>query len=479
MENIPFQISRTHLIPLLPAIRIWLVCLLMLTAASSCTLKTASVPAPPTPGIEDDVVSFIPELLDVVLDVPQLSSHAVAVSDEPILTMAEQSALYDQAVKRFFAPWHLRDASLSRKQAFWGVRAYGSRQGYAENLQPYPPERWVRVVALQNMDAYPSMASPAIVIRNTSLRILPSMRPFFFDPSQPGEGFPFDYFQNSALWLGTPLLVTHVSLDQAWFFVETSFVSGWVRREDVALAEGDFRRTYETLAMVAIRQDDTILSGAGGGFLGQTHIGAIFPLHSQDVQKLTIRVPARSAHGQAELHLAEVDLQQAAPMPLPCTSRNIASLADAMSGQLYGWGGMFENRDCSSTMRDLLLPFGIWLPRNSGLQARQAGGVISLENMDPEAKLSVIRDQGVPFGSLIWMPGHIGLYLGTDQRGEPLMLHNIWGARTVLPEGREGRAVIGRLAVTSLRPGEERPDVRKGAFLERVRGLTRIGRFRQ
>ena len=35
--------------------------------------------------------------------------------------------------------------------------------------------------------------------------------------------------------------------------------------------------------------------------------------------------------------------------------------------------------------------------------------------------------------------------------------------------------MIGRLVISTLRPGEEREDVRRGAFLEKVRGLTLIG----
>jgi hypothetical protein len=174
--------------------------------------------------------------------------------------------------------------------------------------------------------------------------------------------------------------------------------------------------------------------------------------------------------------LADIGYHQASLMPVPLTSRAVAELADAMAGQLYGWGGMFENRDCSSTMRDLFLPFGIWLPRNSAQQARSGGEFVSLDGLDVSAKLHLIRTQGVPFASLIWLPGHIGLYLGVDGRGEPLLLHNIWGVRTVLPGGGEGRAVAGRLVISTLRPGEERKDVRRDGFLNRLTGLTLVSR---
>lgn len=447
-------------------------CIVLVLLLAGCAARSGPVQAPPAAG--NDTVQ-LPQRMDllpeVVFDVPQLPSQAVAVDDRPLLGAMEQAVLHDRALERFFAPWHLAKPSLTPEQAFWGVRAYGTKQGYAENLQPYPVERWERIVALQNMAAYPSQGAPAIITRNTALRVLPTHRPFFFDPALPGEGFPFDNFQNSALWLGTPVYVCHESLDRGWVFVETAFVNGWVRAEDVALADQEFRNSYQTRIMAALVLDDTPLIG-DGRLLGQTHIGAIFPLHAQADQGLTIRVPVRGADGWAVLELANLSPLQAAAMPLPLTSRAVAGLAEAMSGQLYGWGGMFENRDCSSTLRDLFLPFGLWLPRNSSQQAREGGRLIALQGMAPEAKLAAIRASGVPFASFISMPGHIGLYLGQDGRGEPLLLHNIWGVRTELPGGGTGRAVAGRLVVSTLRPGEDRPDVRRDAFLERISGLT-------
>lgn len=449
------------------------VCLWGLLLFAACASRPEPSPADRQPAVEVEIVQEARSeaLPEVVFDVPQLVSEAVPLSDTPLLPEAERATLHVRALERFFAPWHMQTCSLSPGQAFWGVRAYGSRQGYAENLQPYPRERWNRLVALQNMAAYPSMRSPGIVTRNTALRVLPTLRPFFLNPALPGEGFPFDYFQNSALWLGTPVFVAHVSSDRAWYFVETAFSYGWVRAEDVALAGKDFCTAYESRNMAALIVDDTALMD-GGRFLGQTHIGAIFPIQNRFGAGLRVKVPVRGAHNWAEMGAADLSVLQAMPMPLPMTARTVAELADAMSGQLYGWGGMFENRDCSSTLRDLFLPFGVWLPRNSAQQARQGGEFVSLDGLAPDSKLESIRTRGVPFATFIWLPGHIGLYLGMDERGEPLMLHNLWGVRTSLPDGREGRAVAGKLSISTLRPGENRPDVRRNAFLERVRGMA-------
>lgn len=451
----------------------WAWAVLALAMLCGCAKAPEQVPLPPAPV--QPVAPAAPQPPpDVFLDAPQRVSLAVPLTDVHLLTTAEQAVLHDRALTRFFAPWDLKKASLPAHDAFWGVAAYGAKQGYAENLQPYPRERWERLVALQAMDSYPSMAEPAIITRNTAQRVLPSLRPFFLDPELPGEGFPFDYFQNSALWLGTPVLVTHATLDRAWLFVESALASGWVRSEDVALADENFRNRYRSRSMAAVTGDDTPLAETGN-YLGQAHIGAIFPIHSRRGDGLTVTVPLRDADGRAQAGLAALDSGQAAPMPMPLTARAMAGLAEAMDGQLYGWGGMYENRDCSSTLRDLFLPFGVWLPRNSSQQAKQAGTMIALDGMDAEEKLAIIRAKGVPFASFIWMPGHIGLYLGCDSRGEPLLLHNIWGVRTRQPDGREGRAVIGRLVISTLRPGEGRDDVKEGSFLNRVGGLTVIG----
>ena len=449
----------------------YLFLIVLLTACAAKTLPPTSV-TPVAPPVEETPFPRQEIPPEVVFDVPQLVGRAVPVSDVPLMTQSQQAALQARAMERFFAPWRMARTSLGADKAFWGVKAFAGKQGYSENLLPFPSERWSRLVDLQDRAAFPSMAAPAIVTRNTDVRVLPSMRPFFLDPKQPGEGFPFDYFQNSALWLGTPVLVTHVTTDRAWYFVETAFTYGWVRVEDVALAGKGFRGQYESRRMAALLRDDVSLLDGSGRLLGQTHIGALFPVHAQVGSALTVKTPVRDADGQAGIQLAALSAAQAAPAPLPMTSRAVAALADAMSGQQYGWGGLFENRDCSSTMRDLFLPFGIFLPRNSALQAKDGGQLHPLDKLPVEAKLAAIRAEGIPFLSLIWLQGHIGLYLGQDQRGEPLMLHNVWGVRTKLPGGGEGRAVVGRLAISTLRPGEYRADVRRNAFLERVRGLT-------
>ncbi|MEJ2467682.1 MAG: NlpC/P60 family protein [Campylobacterales bacterium] len=119
----------------------------------------------------------------------------------------------------------------------------------------------------------------------------------------------------------------------------------------------------------------------------------------------------------------------------------------------YGWGGLYGERDCSSTLRDIFAPFGIWLPRNSSQQSK-VGRVVSFEGLNDDEKLEKITSEAKPFETLLYLKGHILLYLGL-YKGEPAVLHTVWGIKTVKENGDLGRYVVGKTVISSLRFGKE------------------------
>ena len=91
-------------------------------------------------------------------------------------------------------------------------------------------------------------------------------------------------------------------------------------------------------------------------------------------------------------------------------------------------------------------------------------------------KESTILAQGVPFGTLLWMKGHILVYVG-EWKGHPAVFHDMWGLHTANGTGRDGRLVIGRVVVTTLRAGEEVPAVGPShILLNRVRSMVIVAR---
>ena len=101
---------------------------------------------------------------------------------------------------------------------------------------------------------------------------------------------------------------------------------------------------------------------------------------------------------------------------------------------------------------------------------------MDLKNLDPDAKEARIKAEAVPFFSLLWLRGHITLYLGVWEN-KPVMFHNVWGlrVRSTGPDGKpaDGRAVIGKACVTTLRPGAELPDITTPAsLLDRIERVS-------
>lgn len=438
--------------------------LLLLLSLFACRQKEENIVTPPP----------VPQgVADLNRYLQSVGPYAGEQRDKRLLSPAAQKEFDQTFNRKFFAPWHQRRASLAAANAFWGIKHYADKEGFAENLQPFRRTEWQRLITLQQLATYPSLARPAITVRNTSLRLLPTERPFFLNPQKAGEGFPFDYFQSSALAVGNPLLATHSSSDGAWIFVESNFAYGWVPNDTIAWVNPALQRRYENGAYAAILHDDTPLRTVKGTFLALADLGAIFPIARDKETRLALYVPVRNADGGAELRIAVAPTASMAIKPLALTPGAISRLTDPLMGQPYGWGGLFGNRDCSSTMRDLFIPFGIWLGRNSQEQGRYSGSFYDLRNKSAAEKEAEIKAKGIPFVTLIWLKGHIGLYLGTAPgSAEPLLLHNFWGIHTFDSEEKEGREVVGKLAITSLRPGEERPDVHKDDFYSRVQGMA-------
>ena len=125
---------------------------------------------------------------------------------------------------------------------------------------------------------------------------------------------------------------------------------------------------------------------------------------------------------------------------------------DEIAKSKYGWGGIYGQRDCSSTLRDLYAPFGLWLPRNSSQQAKK-GQRIKIDHLSDSEKVKLIKEKAIPFKTFLHKKGHILLYVGTFN-DEIVVFHNIWGIKTK-KDGKEGRLIIGKAVFTSLSLGSE------------------------
>jgi cell wall-associated NlpC family hydrolase len=415
----------------------------------------------------------------MVRDIEVFPQDALYYLDEPkeeLITPQRQAELYEDFLARFFIPWHRQEPKFTAREVFWGVDRYRGRDVYGENNLPLPPGWIDEMEQKSSTGSYPSVHIRAISVVHASMRVLPTNRPVFYSPSRPGEGFPFDYMQNTLLPAGTPVLITHASSDGAWALAETDFAAGWIRWNELAIARDDFVRHYQARPLAGLVADGVSITGPDGMHLVSGRVGMALPMAMDQKHDgyWQVLVPVRDHSGHAKTAQTLVSKKDARKMPFVPEAGNFAMILNSMMGQAYGWGGLFENRDCSSLLKDVFAGFGIFLPRNSRDQSG-AGHYISLEGFSAQEKQDLIARHGEPWLTILYMPGHVMLYIGEDPgSGRVLVYHSMWGLRTWRPFREDGRWVIGRTVITSLEPGKEmaRLALPHGLLLERVVGMV-------
>jgi cell wall-associated NlpC family hydrolase len=387
--------------------------------------------------------------------IPQ-DPHCFAISSQtpqPLLNVALQLQHAEDYLQRCFEPWHSKGPLASTKHPFWAIDWLSENALYGKNLLPLREPQRQSITEQTRPQTYPSLHQPAITLRRCSARALPTDTPVFYNPRHPGQGFPFDQLQHAVLAANTPVLVTHCSADGAWLFVETAAVYGWVETDAVAGMSDEQIREVEALPLVTVLRDDTGVFDAQNHWLLTARTGTLLPVLQSTAERTTVLIAVADAQRQAVLRRATIDSAAVASFPLAFTADNMARIAAPMMGQPYDWGEQFGGRDCSATLRDLFAPFGIWLPRNSSQQAK-VGDVIALADLSPEQREQLILEQGIPFATLISLPGHIMLYVGQHD-GHAIVLHTLWGLKTTSLFGKEGRWLVGKTILTTLQPGLE------------------------
>jgi len=449
-------IVRSRLLPLL----------ILAVLLGACQPKTQGV------SFEPKAKETAGKLIDDLREMPQDAGKYGTKRDTLLVDPQTAKGLAAMYVDRFFAPWRGCNPAGARKSALRSLAAYTRNPGYDDSGSPRT-RAWAEFIAANaNMRRAGGMSRPAIAIANADLRAIPTMEHRFGPPDRPGGGYPFDMLQVSALWVGTPVMVEHISRDGNWALVETALAPGWVRADHLAYVDESFMAQYTSKPLAAIIVENVPLV-SGPGLEVKAGVGAVLPVEETDGTRLKAAVPVSpaSANGLAQTQSVWLTQDQAALMPMPATPANISRAANQMMGQPYGWGGLDNKRDCSAATRDTLAPFGIWLPRNSAAQAK-SGMYIDLTGLSKEEKERAILKDGVPYLTLIWLPGHIMLYVG-QYKGHPVVFHDMWGMRTLEADGSEGRKVVGKAVVTTLRLGEIYPEVGPDKIvLNRVRGMA-------
>ncbi len=375
---------------------------------------------------------------------------------------------------KYFEPWSYTKPPMDLKRILWPFTSYTYGAGFDETLQSIDEAWFLDMSAQSNFEKYGALSRPGVALRYLNVRNFPTLKPFFKDPKKAGEGFPFDYLQNSGVNPNEPLFVSHLSKDGRWAYIFTSYITGWVDSRDIAYLDNTVVQRWMQARQVEISDERHSISDLDSNFVFTSRIGMRLPLISVEKDHYIALAITAAANNKPIYTKVKVPLSIAQTKPMLINKSNLVKISSRLINKPYGWGGLYEERDCSSTLRDLFAPFGIWLPRNSYEQSK-VGDIVSLEALDNESKQAKIIQDAVPFETFLYKKGHILLYLGTYQ-GKIAVLHNAWGVKT-LHDGIEGRDIIGKTIISSLEPGKELKDYdSESGILSQIESMNIITR---
>lgn len=272
----------------------------------------------------------------------------------------------EEFLTRYYKPWD-DDFVVNVFNFNFGAKSIAKKTYFGENKQEITREFKEKIILNTNPQTFPSVYKNGVTTRNTNCRVMPTNKPFFHDFKNTSGGYPFDYLQNSLLHINTPIKVLHYSLDKSFAFIETPYVSGWINSNDIAFISDNDIKKVKNMKLITPKIDDISLGDTENNFISKAFIGAT--LWRNENEKIYLF--KGDEKNKAVLTLTNQSKDEFAVIPELPTKENLAKIAKELYGQNYGWGGANENRDCSMLLRDMYTPFGIFLERNSNMQANE------------------------------------------------------------------------------------------------------------
>jgi|WetSurMetagenome_2_1015567.scaffolds.fasta_scaffold105189_2 hypothetical protein len=425
----------------------------------ACSASGENTDSPPVP-VDNEIAD--------VRNLPQdVGAYASLFRDGSLGKICRDYYL-SQFRRKYYSPWSGNTSITDITASVATMKEHLQKEWYGENKRRVPENLLEELSGNCDLEHFPSMKRPAIATAATDVRVLPTTRPFF----ENADDFPFDALQNTALKLNEPIRVLHVSMDGLWLFVEAADTNGWVQTRDIGFMDDIPAKKWMDRAQVVIVRDFTLIRDKSGLADQRVNVGTICPLVGEKGDAFEISVAIKAGKHRAREIKAKVAKAEAAVFPLEFNRGSIPLIGNELISKPYGWGEKFQDRDCSSMLRDFYLPFGIWLPRGSYNQIHSAKN-ISLAGLSGSEKGRLIMENGVPFLTLVHLKGHIMLYVG-NRNGRPLMFHSIWGIGVRDGKGGEYKKVIGKSIVSTLNPGAEL-DLASASLLERVDSMLVLG----
>lgn len=295
-----------------------------------------------------------------------------------------------------------------------------------------------------------------LVVGETPLRCIPLRGGLFKQPKDPD----FDRNACASLHPGERVRVLARGPKGDWLYVHAGHTVGWVDDAELSrrLSPSAIDAWTHPKRLVPQRDDVTTRGGV------RLRLGVSVPLLSKGGEGFAVLVPG--AQGPVE-DVVPADAAVSEGFA-PLTRRALFETIFSELRDPYGWGGRAGERDCSRLLRDTMATFGLELARHSGVQAKLGVRNLDVSDLEPSAKRAAIREAAEGGVVVLYMKGHIMLYLGADGPRD-YAISAISEYLTPCEGGPDTTHRIDQVAVSTLALGE---DTERTSFLERIRTLV-------
>ncbi|MBR3624352.1 MAG: SH3 domain-containing protein [Selenomonadaceae bacterium] len=303
----------------------------------------------------------------------------------------------------------------------------------------------------------------ALTIRRDNLRLLPTEKNFFDDKNF----LHYDDLQGTALDPLEPVAVLHESVDGKFCFAVSAYYTGWIVEDALIFTDrAEWIRCVRPKDYIValsdkaiLTYDNKVLQFQGGKILPIIPFGFLDQIYMpQKIEEKLSKITEDIEEND------DFDYE-----PLSFIPWTVVLTAFDYIDYSYGWGGMEGGVDCSSFVMNVYRVMGINLPRDADEQEKAMPESVKLTNLTEEQRFEEIKN--APVGALLFSRNHVMLYLGTDDNGEPSVIHAL-SSYYDFQNGVGEKHYVRKVVVSDLH-------FKNSQNVEMINSLTSIGYFKR
>ena len=299
----------------------------------------------------------------------------------------------------------------------------------------------------------------AVTTQRMDLRLLPVADGWFEDAADTH----YDDLQATAVDPAEPVAVLGQSRSGVFSFVQMRNYRGWLETKKLAFTDYDHWMHYTAPArFLVVTKNLLTLRDEKQELLFQ--MGSRIPLIGKKGAGWQVMIPAVH-NGHLQEHSIYLPEQGVHEGYLPYTRHTLLQQAFGFLGDVYGWGGMDHSVDCSGFVGDVYRTVGIELPRDARQQEKVFNTIVSLDGLGSDERLAAV--QAAQPGDLLFRPGHVMMYLGQTENGQPMIIQSVSSYYT-FADGVGTKHYVRRVLVSGL-------DFLNSRAVSTLDALTHIG----